>query len=77
MLIHMPFRISGHGVFEGRKPALFDNLAQSLLMAPFFVFLEVLFKFGYRPELQKRIEARVKIAIADAKEAEKKKKATS
>lgn len=49
----------GHGVFEGRAPALLDNLVQSLVLAPFFVFMEVLFKFGYRPELQKRVEVAV------------------
>lgn len=45
----------GHGVFEGRAPALLDNLVQALVMAPFFVFIEALFFFGYRPELQKRV----------------------
>lgn len=49
----------GHGVYEGRAPALLDNLLQSLVLAPFFVFMEVLFKFGYRPELQKRVETAV------------------
>ncbi|KAG8071190.1 hypothetical protein GUJ93_ZPchr0006g43877 [Zizania palustris] len=40
----------GHGVFEKRAPALFDNLVQAFLMAPFFVLLEVLHKFvGYEP----------------------------
>lgn len=45
----------GHGVYEGRAPALLDNLTQALVLAPFFVFMEALFKFGYRPELQKRV----------------------
>lgn len=31
----------GHGVFEGRAPALLDNLVQALFMAPVFVLLEV------------------------------------
>jgi len=39
----------GHFVFEGRSPALFDNLFQSLYCAPFFVLFEVMFMFGYRP----------------------------
>lgn len=43
----------GHGVHEGRAPALLDNLLGALVLAPLFVFLEVLFFFGYRPELQK------------------------
>lgn len=50
----------GHGVFEGRAPALLDNLVQALFLAPFFVWLEVLFAFGYRPELKSRLEKAVK-----------------
>lgn len=49
----------GHGKFEGRAPALLDNLVQAAFLAPFFVWLETLFMFGYRPELQKRVEAAV------------------
>ncbi|SPN96730.1 related to DUF962 domain protein [Cephalotrichum gorgonifer] len=55
----------GHGVFEGRAPALLDNLIQALFLAPLFVWLEVLFKLGYRPELRTRMEKGV------AKELEK------
>jgi uncharacterized membrane protein YGL010W len=32
----------GHGVFEGRKPALMDSFVQSLVTAPLFVWFEVL-----------------------------------
>lgn len=42
----------GHGVHEGRAPALLDNLLGAVVLAPLFVFLEALFFFGYRPELQ-------------------------
>eukprot|EP00045_Choanoeca_perplexa_P003217 m.29198 g.29198 ORF g.29198 m.29198 type:complete len:200 (+) comp11931_c0_seq10:73-672(+) len=45
----------GHFVFEGRSPALFDNLFQSLYCAPLFVLLEVMFVVGYRPALAQRI----------------------
>merc|ERR1711953_497428 len=48
----------GHGVFEGRKPALMDNLLQ-VFSAPLFVTLEVLFMLGYAPELEKKCEAAV------------------
>merc|ERR1712224_405093 len=41
----------GHGVCEGRKPALLDSLAQAFFNAPLFVLLETLFMFGYRPAL--------------------------
>jgi uncharacterized membrane protein YGL010W len=49
----------GHGVFEGRAPALLDNLVQALFLAPFFVWMEFLFMFGYRPELQARVNKAV------------------
>jgi uncharacterized membrane protein YGL010W len=57
----------GHGAFEGRAPALLDNLTQALVLAPFFVFMEVLFKFGYRPELQKRVNEAVEKEIKKVK----------
>jgi uncharacterized membrane protein YGL010W len=57
----------GHGAFEGRAPALLDNLIQAVFLAPMFVWLEVLFKFGYRPELQARVEKRVQQEIANFK----------
>ena len=53
------FQFVGHGLFEGRAPALLDNLAQALFLAPFFVWMEVLFYFGYRPELKQRLEKAV------------------
>lgn len=57
----------GHGAFEGRAPALLDNLTQAMVLAPFFVFMEVLFKFGYRPELQKRVNDAVEKEIKKVK----------
>lgn len=32
----------GHGVFEGKRPALMDSLLQAFLMAPIFVIKELL-----------------------------------
>ena len=46
----------GHGSYEGRKPALLDNLAQALFLAPLFVWYEVLFKLGFYKGLQKEVE---------------------
>lgn len=57
----------GHGVFEGRAPALLDNLVQALFLAPFFVWMEILFFFGYRPELRARVEKAVQKAISSRK----------
>ena len=53
------FQFIGHGVFEKRAPPLLDNIFQAFLQAPFFVWLEVLFKFGYRKDLQKSLEKQV------------------
>ncbi|KAL9109083.1 MAG: hypothetical protein Q9227_006174 [Pyrenula ochraceoflavens] len=50
----------GHGKFEGRAPALLDNIVQAVFLAPLFVWLEVLFEFGYRPELKRRLDSGVK-----------------
>merc|ERR1711868_12517 len=48
----------GHGIFEGRKPALFDNILQ-VFSAPMFVIMEVLFMIGYNPELEAQCEKAV------------------
>ena len=53
----------GHGALEGRAPALLDNLVQALFLAPFFVWMEILFYFGYRPELQLRVAKNVEKEI--------------
>ncbi|EEP76714.1 conserved hypothetical protein [Uncinocarpus reesii 1704] len=54
----------GHGIFEGRAPALLDNLVQAFFLAPFFVWLEVLFFLGYRPQLKARIDKAVQSDVA-------------
>ncbi|CCF51746.1 hypothetical protein NDA11_007311 [Ustilago hordei] len=53
----------GHGVHERRAPALLDNLLGAVVLAPFFVFLEVIFHFGYRRELQKELKNEVGILV--------------
>ncbi|KAJ5261793.1 hypothetical protein N7497_004257 [Penicillium chrysogenum] len=53
----------GHGVFEKRAPALLDNLVQAFLLAPLFVWMEILFFFGYRRELKERFEKGVEQEI--------------
>ncbi|GME22428.1 uncharacterized protein LTHEOB_11616 [Neofusicoccum parvum] len=64
----------GHGKFEGRAPALLDNIVQALFLAPFFVWLEVLFHFGYRPELKSRIDSAVQVNLKKFKDEKAKKK---
>lgn len=54
----------GHGIYEGRAPALLDNLVQAVFLAPFFVWLEILFAFGYRPELKARLDESVEKEVA-------------
>ncbi|MCJ1378431.1 hypothetical protein MMC17_001529 [Xylographa soralifera] len=60
----------GHGVFEGRKPALLDNAIQAILLAPFFVWMEILFYFGYRPELKNRLDKATELEIEKFKKPE-------
>ncbi|HEU4441719.1 MAG TPA: Mpo1-like protein [Burkholderiales bacterium] len=49
-------QLVGHG-FEGRKPALADNLFQ-IFVAPIFLAAEVFFALGYKPDLHQRVQRR-------------------
>jgi uncharacterized membrane protein YGL010W len=49
----------GHAIFEKRKPALLDSFAQSIMMAPLFVWYEVLFFLGYDKEFKKMLDKKV------------------
>jgi uncharacterized membrane protein YGL010W len=49
-------QLVGH-VFEGRKPALADNLFQ-IFVAPIFLCAEVFFALGYKPRLHAAVEER-------------------
>jgi uncharacterized membrane protein YGL010W len=50
------FQLVGH-VYEGRRPALTDNLFQ-IFVAPIFLAAEVFFALGYKPHLHKRVQQR-------------------
>jgi uncharacterized membrane protein YGL010W len=47
-------QLIGH-VFEGRRPALVDNLFQ-VLIAPIFLMAEVFFVLGYKRDVAERVE---------------------
>jgi uncharacterized membrane protein YGL010W len=49
-------QLVGH-VFEGRKPALADNLFQ-IFVAPIFLAAEVFFALGYKPALHQGVQRR-------------------
>ena len=51
-------QLVGH-VFEGRKPALADNLFQ-IFVAPIFLCAELFFALGYKPKLHSAVEQRAK-----------------
>jgi len=59
----------GHLTLEGRKPALLDSFFQSIVLAPFFVFFELLFWLGWRPSLQRELNGGIarRIKFMDAK----------
>merc|ERR1711934_176843 len=59
----------GHGVFEGRAPALLDSWDQAFITAPLFVLLEVLFFFGYRNTFYKECMKEVEQNIIQFKKA--------
>lgn len=49
-------QLVGH-IFEGRKPALVDNLFQ-VFVAPIFLCAEVFFALGYKPALHAAVQKR-------------------
>ena len=49
-------QFAGHALFEKRAPALFENFAQALLMAPHFVLVEACVALGFRAQLAASIE---------------------
>jgi uncharacterized membrane protein YGL010W len=49
-------QLVGH-VFEGRKPALTDNLFQ-IFVAPVFLCAELFFALGYKPRLHEAVQRR-------------------
>ena len=49
-------QLVGH-VYEGRRPALADNLLQ-IFIAPIFLAAEVFFALGYKPRLHAAVQAR-------------------
>lgn len=51
------FQLLGH-VWEGRKPALADNLMQ-IFIAPLFLMVEVAQMLGFRRDLQAKVAARM------------------
>ncbi|KAH9999366.1 hypothetical protein BJV77DRAFT_1142607 [Russula vinacea] len=66
--------IAGHRFAEGRSPALLDNPVSALILAPFFVHLEILFKFGYKPAMYRQLQNDVGVEIAKLRKAEGDKK---
>lgn len=59
-----------HAFAEKRAPALLDNLIGAVVLAPFFVHLEVLFKLGYKPELHHEIKRQIDIEISKIRKQE-------
>ncbi|CAI4062048.1 hypothetical protein SKDZ_07G2440 [Saccharomyces kudriavzevii ZP591] len=59
------FQFAGHGVFEKKRPALMDNLVQSLVLAPYFIMFEFLFKIGCMPQLKANLEHDLEVKQKD------------
>lgn len=55
----------GHA-YEGRKPALFDNLFQ-IFVAPIFLTAEAFFMLGLRKELRARVDAMAEALLEQSK----------
>ncbi|KAJ7781548.1 hypothetical protein B0H16DRAFT_1710746 [Mycena metata] len=59
----------GHGLAEKRAPALLDNLLGAVVLAPFFVHLEILFALGYRREMHKKLNNEIGKEITKVRKA--------
>jgi len=59
-------QLVGH-VFEGRKPALADNLFQ-IFVAPIFLAAEIFFALGYKPRLHEAVQRRAQLSRAQSAE---------
>jgi len=57
-------QLVGHG-FEGRRPALTDNLFQ-IFVAPIFLCAEIFFALGYKPGLNRAVQERAQRMRAGA-----------
>jgi len=57
-------QLVGHG-FEGRRPALTDNLFQ-IFVAPIFLCAEIFFALGYKPGLHQAVQERAQRMRAGA-----------
>jgi len=55
----------GHGVHEGRSPALLDNLFQALVMAPLFVFIETLMGLGLLKDFKASVDPIIEKALEE------------
>jgi uncharacterized membrane protein YGL010W len=60
-------QLVGH-VYEGRRPALTDNLFQ-IFVAPIFLAAEVFFALGYKPALHAAVQERARRMRAQASDA--------
>ena len=62
-LLHLHSQFIGHGVFEGRAPALLDSWDQAFITAPLFVILEILFFLGYRKQFHQDCMQEVEVEL--------------
>ena len=66
-------QIYSHKVYEGRSPALLDNLFQAIFMAPLFVLMESFFMLGWNKEYREKVQVKVDVAITEWKKSKKEK----
>jgi len=65
-LISWTMQFIGHGLFEGRRPAISDNILHAVA-APFFVTMEVMFSLGYKPAMRTEVQTRVNVMLKSVK----------
>lgn len=69
-------QILAHRIFEGEQPAFMEDPFQALHSAVFFVWLEVLFKLGYRRNQHKKLQHLIDLRIKELEKQGKRKPLT-
>lgn len=66
-------QVLAHRLFEGEQPAFMEDPFQALHSAVFFVWLEVLYKLGYRRDQHKKLQELIDLRIKELEKQGKRK----
>ncbi|KIP05949.1 hypothetical protein PHLGIDRAFT_128552 [Phlebiopsis gigantea 11061_1 CR5-6] len=53
----------GHGYLEKREPNLLENLPSAVVMAPYFIHIDNMFRLGYNSKLKQAVQDDIKLEL--------------